>query len=136
MIAANATQSNKAARGTKRVCQACEVRFYDLLRDPIVCPACGAKYAPVAQPVVEVGRRAAPVGKTGWRQSVKRPPVLPVPDPEIAAAPEAAATEDLEVATEEVADAAPEDDTVLEPDADEADVTDLVELDVEDPKER
>ena len=32
---------SKAMRGTKRTCQACEVRFYDLARSPIVCPSCG-----------------------------------------------------------------------------------------------
>ncbi len=29
--------------GSKRVCQSCGGRFYDLLRDPIVCPHCGAE---------------------------------------------------------------------------------------------
>jgi uncharacterized protein (TIGR02300 family) len=93
MTSAPTTQSDKAARGTKRVCQACEVRFYDLRRDPIVCPSCGAHYTPAAQPLAEAGRRAAPVGgKTGWRQSVKRPsPVLPEPNPEDAIRPEVAA---------------------------------------------
>ena len=32
--------------GTKRVCQSCEVRFYDLKRDPIICPGCGAEFDP------------------------------------------------------------------------------------------
>ncbi len=36
--------SNKAARGTKRTCQGCGARFYDLNRDPIICPVCGAEY--------------------------------------------------------------------------------------------
>jgi uncharacterized protein (TIGR02300 family) len=30
----------KAARGTKRVCQSCGNKFYDLNRDPIICPIC------------------------------------------------------------------------------------------------
>lgn len=37
--------STKAARGTKRTCQSCNGRFYDLNRDPIECPLCGATYA-------------------------------------------------------------------------------------------
>jgi uncharacterized protein (TIGR02300 family) len=137
MNSVTVTQSNKAARGTKRVCQACEVRFYDLLRDPIVCPSCGAQYTPVVQPAVELGARKTPAAKTGWRQSIKRPgPIEPAPDAELAAPPEAADTEDLEVATEEAASTPSEDDTVLvEQDGDDADVTGLVELDVEDPKE-
>src|SRR3954447_10790439 len=32
------------SRGTKRTCQSCEERFYDLDRDPIVCPFCASKY--------------------------------------------------------------------------------------------
>ena len=28
--------------GTKRICQSCGARFYDLGRSPIVCPSCGA----------------------------------------------------------------------------------------------
>ncbi len=32
--------SLKAARGTKRVCQNCGSKFYDLNHDPIVCPVC------------------------------------------------------------------------------------------------
>ncbi len=27
--------------GVKRVCPSCSTRFYDLQRDPMVCPACG-----------------------------------------------------------------------------------------------
>jgi len=36
--------SSKAARGTKRTCQGCGARFYDLNRDPIICPICGAEF--------------------------------------------------------------------------------------------
>lgn len=34
--------SVKAARGTKRVCQSCGSKFYDLNRAPITCPICQA----------------------------------------------------------------------------------------------
>ena len=36
--------SLKAARGTKRVCQSCGNKFYDLNRDPIRCPICQAVF--------------------------------------------------------------------------------------------
>ncbi|MCL4768715.1 MAG: TIGR02300 family protein [Hyphomicrobiaceae bacterium] len=38
--------ATKAARGTKRTCQnpECGARFYDLSRDPIVCPICQSVY--------------------------------------------------------------------------------------------
>lgn len=34
----------KAEWGVKRACLACATRFYDMRKDPIVCPSCGAKY--------------------------------------------------------------------------------------------
>ncbi len=36
--------SIKAERGTKRVCQSCGGKFYDLHRDPIICPMCQSVY--------------------------------------------------------------------------------------------
>ena len=65
--------------GVKRVCQSCGARFYDLMRQPIVCPACGAvfdldaaarprrsrpiagKVAVVAQPELVKARKVAVV---------------------------------------------------------------------------
>ena len=34
----------KAEWGVKRTCQNCEARFYDLRREPFVCPECGATF--------------------------------------------------------------------------------------------
>ena len=36
----------KAEWGTKRICHNCGARFYDLHRDPIVCPKCTTPYDP------------------------------------------------------------------------------------------
>ncbi len=107
----------KALRGTKRVCQACAVRFYDLSREPIVCPSCGAHYVPDAAPMVaEAGARAARfTGKTGWRgRRFERP------DPEPRAALEVAAPEDV---TEEAIIPVPKEDAVPEEEPDEGDFT-------------
>jgi uncharacterized protein (TIGR02300 family) len=135
MTPAMSALSNKEARGTKRLCQECQVRFYDLRRDPILCPSCGAQHVPVVQPVVQAGRRG-PAAKSGWRQPERKPdPVPAVPDAENVAPPEAAAGDELEATTEEAANTSTEDDVVLEPEADESDLSDLVEIDVEDPKE-
>lgn len=47
--------ATKEARGTKRTCQNddCETRFYDLNRDPIVCPDCESVYQLAAVPEEE-----------------------------------------------------------------------------------
>ena len=34
--------------GTKRICQSCSAPFYDLRREPIVCPKCEAVFDPEA----------------------------------------------------------------------------------------
>lgn len=34
----------KADRGTKRQCLSCATKFYDLNRDPILCPNCGTQF--------------------------------------------------------------------------------------------
>jgi uncharacterized protein (TIGR02300 family) len=34
----------KADRGTKRQCQSCATKFYDLNREPVLCPSCGAEF--------------------------------------------------------------------------------------------
>jgi uncharacterized protein (TIGR02300 family) len=119
-------------RGTKRVCQACEARFYDLSRDPIVCPSCGAHYLPEAPQAIEA--RAAPfTGKTGWRRKAFRRPD-PEPDAPEPDAPDTAASDD---ATEEAPSPVSNEDVVLdEQEPDEADVTALVDHRDADPNER
>jgi uncharacterized protein (TIGR02300 family) len=115
----------KATRGTKRTCQACEVRFYDLARTPIVCPMCGAHYATPADAILQAKERSVPVSsKTGWRsQPFKRTqPVLPVAD---AAPMDPAAVADDE--TEETGTEHSEDRVVIEQEPDDGDVLSLVD---------
>jgi uncharacterized protein (TIGR02300 family) len=118
----------KALRGTKRVCHACAARFYDLSREPIVCPSCGAHYVPDTPPIApEVGARAARfTDKAGWRsRSFKHP------DPDVA--PEVASTED---GGEETLVPVASEDVVLEEEPDEADISGLVGHHESDSKER
>ena len=44
--------------GTKRVCLNCGVRFYDMLRDPIICPSCATPFDPSANVKSRRGRAA------------------------------------------------------------------------------
>ena len=38
----------KPELGTKRQCQSCSSKFYDLQKDPILCPKCGTVFQPTA----------------------------------------------------------------------------------------
>jgi uncharacterized protein (TIGR02300 family) len=44
--------------GTKRVCQSCGAKFYDLSKDPIICPKCNTVYE-IVVPTTRGGRPAA-----------------------------------------------------------------------------
>jgi len=48
--------------GTKRTCLSCGAKFYDLMRSPILCPACGAEFDVEA---AGRARRARSVGRSG-----------------------------------------------------------------------
>ena len=117
--------------GTKRLCGSCGAKFYDLGKDPIVCPKCETVFHPVVATRSRGGAAAAA-------------PVAPlVPEAEV---PEAAEVELVsleeadaeaeggkkEAAVEgeeevEVADDAADDSTFLETDEDEGDdVTDII----------
>src|SRR5262245_56628999 len=50
----------KPALGTKRICSGCEAKFYDLGKDPIVCPTCETVYVVPAPEPPRGGRGSAP----------------------------------------------------------------------------
>jgi len=50
----------KPALGTKRICSGCEAKFYDLGKDPIVCPTCETVYVVAKPELPRGGRNAAP----------------------------------------------------------------------------
>ena len=47
--------------GTKRICPSCGTRYYDLLREPVICPKCSTPYDPEAFLKSRRARPAAPV---------------------------------------------------------------------------
>jgi len=132
----------KPELGTKRLCASCGAKFYDLSKDPIVCPKCETVFHPV-------------VSTRGGRPEAARVASAPLV-PEAAEVPEVADVElvsleeadaestgakkapaaDGDADTEddvEVADDGAEDDTFLETDEDEGDdVSDIVGGDRED----
>jgi uncharacterized protein (TIGR02300 family) len=69
--------------GKKRRCLECEAAFYDLNRDPITCPKCGATHQPAAARLKSDGREP-PKGRTFTR----RKPEPVAAEPAAAEAPE------------------------------------------------
>lgn len=101
--------STKAARGTKRTCQnpQCGSRFYDLNRNPIVCPICESVYQIASSPLAV----AAATEEKGPRR--KKPEFAGGAAPVPAGEPEVAEElVDIEAAEEPIA--AEEDETFLE----------------------
>ncbi len=97
----------KAARGTKRTCLACETRFYDLGRSPILCPSCATELVPVSRRAAEAATRSAWSGGN----TRGRPQAVVVAAPEVA---EDAAELEVEIKDDvEGDDAGVADDEVL-----------------------
>jgi uncharacterized protein (TIGR02300 family) len=55
--------------GSKRICPSCGARYYDLLREPVICPKCSTPFDPEAflksrraRPVAPVEKELEPVG--------------------------------------------------------------------------
>jgi uncharacterized protein (TIGR02300 family) len=63
----------KPELGLKRACSSCGRKFYDLLKDPIVCPTCETVFVPPPPAPVRPGRAA----------DRRIPPTTPVPKPEV-----------------------------------------------------
>jgi uncharacterized protein (TIGR02300 family) len=126
----------KPELGSKRQCMNCGAKFYDLNKDPAVCPKCGTPMQASA-----VTRVAAPVAARARPAPAEEAEVEPA-GPEMVsleevaadeAGKEAAGDEDIDLA-EDVA-AAP-DDTFLEEEEEGADdVADLIDGDLEDDEE-
>ena len=115
--------STKAARGAKRTCQNtdCGSRFYDLGRDPIVCPMCSTEYrltaAAAAMPAAEDKAARRPAKKSEAAAPVAR----------TADIPEVEAEEALAAIEGEEPVAVEEDETFLEQEEDEgSDVSGII----------
>ena len=116
----------KPELGLKRQCMSCGAKFYDLSKDPAVCPKCGTVFQAVA---VAMSRVAAPV--------VARA-AAPADDDETeleATGPEMVSLDEVE-AGENEKDVPTDDDTFLEDEEEgDDDVSDLIDSDLEDDEE-
>ncbi len=85
----------KAEWGLKRTCQGCAARFYDLARDPIKCPKCGATFDPLAVTKPRRSRAAAAAAAAAKAAPVEAPvAAVEAPTGEDADLKEAAAVAD------------------------------------------
>jgi uncharacterized protein (TIGR02300 family) len=115
----------KPELGTKRQCQNCGAKFFDLNRDPIICPKCGT----VFQGVSARAQRTPAKDDEDEEQTTAPAGIELVSLDEVEATEEKAAApadEDIEVEDDEATD-----DTFLEEEEDEADdVTALIDGDI------
>jgi uncharacterized protein (TIGR02300 family) len=131
--------STKAERGTKRTCQnpECGSRFYDLNRDPVVCPICQTTY----ELAVSGAAMAAAAPAVVEEKAVRKPAKKPAYAAEGAAKPEAvpaAEGEDVLPALEgdEEPAAAEDDETFLEEEEEDgADMSNIIGGPVAEPDE-
>ena len=131
--------STKAERGTKRTCQnpECGSRFYDLNRDPIVCPICQTAY----ERAVEMAAAAAAAPVVAEEKVARKPAKKPAYAVDAAAKPEDAPVAEGEevlpaIEGEEEPAAAEDDETFLEEEEEDgADMTNIIGGPVAEPDE-
>ena len=122
----------KPELGTKRQCRSCGNRFYDLNRDPILCPKCGAVFQ-----LHELKPTSPEAGEVASEEDTKL---------EAAAGPEIVSLEEAEAAPAdkvieaddevEAAEGDGADETFLEEEeAGDDDVSTLIDGDIEDDEE-
>ena len=115
----------KPELGTKRQCQNCSAKFFDLNKDPIVCPKC----ATIFQGVSARAQRATDKDEEAEEQATPPAGIELVSLDEVEATEEKAAApteDDIEVED----DATPDDTFLEEEEEDEDDVTALIDGDI------
>ena len=124
----------KPELGLKRQCMSCGAKFYDLNRDPAICPKCGTAFqavslSRVAAPVV--ARAAAPAAEDDAELEQAGPELVSLDEVEAGEAEkDLPIDEDIDVGDDAV------DDTFLEEEEEgEDDVADLIDGDIEDDEE-
>jgi uncharacterized protein (TIGR02300 family) len=123
---------SKPELGTKRQCRNCSNRFYDLNRDPILCPKCGTVYQPhELKPTAPAAAEAA-TEDDAKLEAVAGPELVSLEEAD-AVAPEKVLEAEDEV---EAAEADTADETFLEEEEEgDDDVAALIDGDIEDDEE-
>lgn len=124
--------------GLKRTCLGCGARFYDMQRDPIVCPSCEAEFDPLA--LVRPRRaRAAAASQAKAKAAAAEPlaEVVEADDPEVVTDDDALEIDDAAIDLDDDDD----DDIIPDDDDDDAiasdpDVSEVLEKAKDDDPDR
>ncbi len=122
--------------GLKRQCMSCGAKFYDLSRDPAVCPKCGTVYQVAALssttrvPAPAIANRAPREEET--EEEAGAPEMVSLDEVEAAEGGDDVSVDD----DADVSDAGGDDDTFLEEDEESGDdVSDFIDGDIESDEE-
>ena len=119
----------KPELGAKHQCQTCATKFFDLNRDPVVCPKCGAVFQTV-QVARSPVRAAATRAEADPEAEAAGVELVSLEDAEAGEKPEVVAEDEIEV------EDTPADDTFLEEEEEgEDDVSGLIDGEIEDDEE-
>ncbi len=122
----------KPELGAKHQCQNCATKFFDLNRDPILCPKCGTVFVPL--PVARAPARAAAAvvrDEGEVEPETTGVEIVSLDEAEAGEKPEPAADDDVEIE-----DTPADDNTFLEEEEEgDDDVADLIDGDLEDDEE-
>ena len=121
--------------GTKRQCLNCGTKFFDLSKNPIICPKCGTPFEVTAATGPARASRAAPADEEA--ETEENAEVVPLEDADQTddGKVKAASTED-DAETEDDTPADDDDTFLEEEEEDDGDVSDLIDGDIEDDEER
>jgi len=124
----------KPELGEKRRCLSCETKFYDLNKDPAICPKCGVVFeVQVQEKIVPVAKPAAPKKEKDTKEEVSNA------DPDTISLEEADEDDGDTVDGEEVPDGIPDadddeesnsevDDSFIDDEDDNDNMSDLVNV--------
>jgi uncharacterized protein (TIGR02300 family) len=124
----------KPELGLKRQCMSCGAKFYDLNKDPAVCPKCGTAFQATALSRVAapaVARAAAPASEDDADLETTGPELVSLDEVEAGEA-----EKDLPIDDDiDVGDDAADDTFLEEEEEGDDDVADLIDGDIEDDEE-
>ncbi len=115
----------KPELGTKRQCHSCGAKFFDLNKDPIVCPKCGAIFQGAAARV-----ERAPAKEEEEEEAASPPAGVEIVSLDEVEASEEKAVEPVVAEIDAEDDPAPDDPFLEEEEEEDDDVTALIDGDI------